>query len=78
MTSTELVEIKASKKTHECSWCGETIEQGDSYTRYRWFDGSDATTVKMHPECLEASKRLIEIERGQIEFSPGDHTRGDI
>jgi hypothetical protein len=41
-------------KSHLCSWCGQTIKAGESYKRYRWFNGGDAGTSKFHPECHEA------------------------
>ena len=46
--------IKRSRKPHLCDWCHQSIEVGESYKRYRWFDGGDAGTCKMHFECFEA------------------------
>lgn len=65
-----------ARKTHRCSWCDQRINSGETYHRYRWFDGSDASTVKMHPECHEASDRLSKQQGGYIEFEPGEYTRG--
>lgn len=68
--------IVASKKRHLCSWCDELIEVGDSYFRWRWYDGADASTVKLHPECFEAMNEMISLEGGSIEFTPGESPRG--
>jgi len=76
MHSTNVETIKSAKKNHGCSWCGHTISIGEPYRRYRWHEGSDASTVKMHPECLSASEELIAIEKQAIGFMPGDHPRG--
>lgn len=75
-TSTQLETIRHAKKSHVCSWCGEKIEVEEGYIRYLYYDGSDAGTVKEHPECHVAM--LIEIaEYGPIEFTPGEFERGD-
>lgn len=76
MPATEVVTIFSAKKSHECSWCSQAIKKGDTYKRYRWFDGCDASTVKMHPECLDASYKLISELNESIEFFPGDYPRG--
>lgn len=68
--------VKAAKKPHSCSWCAEHIDAGHPYKRYRWYDGGSANTVKMHPECYDASLELIALEGGEIEFMPGDSPRG--
>lgn len=76
MSSTTTIEtIKAAKKPHQCSWCGTKIHAGETYKKYRYFDGGDAGTVKMHAECLDAyySQDTWEQEEG---FSPGDNPRG--
>lgn len=74
-TQTETVFIKSARKKHGCSWCGEAIGLLESYCRYRWFCGSDATTVKLHEECLEALDEDV-AENGEIEFFPGENRRG--
>lgn len=68
-------DIKAAAKTHGCSWCGEHIVQGMPYTRWRCFDGGDAGTVKVHPECRDALFAEAEAEGGWLEFTPGDQER---
>ena len=75
-TMTDTTEIKAVRKSHECSWCAERIEKGESYKRYRYFDNGDAGTVKMHIECYEASAELVAEYNEPIEFRPGDYPRG--
>lgn len=76
MQSTEPVSISSAKKSHRCSWCDERIDTGTPYTRYRWFDGGDASTVKVHPECLGAMHEMSREYNDQIEFAPGDNPRG--
>lgn len=72
-TKTEF--IKSARKNHRCSWCGESIGLLESYLRYRWYDGSDATTVKLHEECMDALDKDV-AENGEVEFTPGDNRRG--
>ena len=75
--ATETETIVSAKKRHQCSWCAERIEIGETYLRYRWYNGSDASTVKMHPECISAMRELIKLEGGyEIEFGLGDNPRG--
>ena len=50
-SSTALAVIGSANKIHRCSWCGTKISVGESYARYRWFDGGESATVKLHPEC---------------------------
>lgn len=74
MTQTEPVTLTA-RKCHQCDWCGEGIEIGARYTRWRWFDVRDAYTVKMHPECREAFRRNCDIDFDGC-WVPGDYRRG--
>lgn len=54
MSAMSAVTEQKAKKLHSCSWCGERIDLGEIYKRYRYFNSSqDAGTVKMHPECYE-------------------------
>lgn len=50
---------QAARIQHRCDWCGETIEPGEVYKRWRCF-GDSVCTVKAHPECLDAAKRTPE------------------
>lgn len=69
--------ILVANKVHQCSWCAERIMPGETYKRYRWYDGGDANTVKLHEECSDACDRAIEQNSPHyIEFSPGDFPRG--
>ena len=70
--------VKRSRKRRWCDWCGEAIEIGQPYESYRWADGGDAGTVKMHPECLAAMDRAAKAEGGNIVWCPGDFRRGGI
>lgn len=49
--ATTPIELVA-RKPHLCSICGETIRPGTTYRRWRWFDAGDATTIKVHPDCI--------------------------
>jgi len=59
-----------ARQQHRCSWCGQKIEPGSLYHRWRWFDDGDASTVKMHDECLGAFERS-----GDNEFYLYDNER---
>jgi hypothetical protein len=72
-SSTGLEIVKSAKKIHRCSWCANKIEVGESYKKYRYFDGGDAGTVKLHPECYDAMKECDDLDD---QFSPGDNPRG--
>lgn len=74
--STELQQVKAARKPHRCSWCAERIEVGAPYKRYRYFDGGDAGTVKLHPECSDILDETVREEGGDYEFHAGDNPRG--
>lgn len=67
------VETYTARKNHRCSWCGETIQQGTTYKRYRWWHESEAGTYKMHPEC-EAD--LEAMRDNDYWFETGDNPRG--
>lgn len=51
---------KATRKTHQCSWCCETVALGDRYERVRARDGGDIYTTHTHVECVEAFRRSLE------------------
>ena len=46
-------ETLRARKPHVCMSCGQRIEVGETYKRWRTYDGGDAGTNKMHPECLQ-------------------------
>lgn len=66
---------QVAAKKHSCSWCAEAIGVGERYTRYRYFDGGDAGTVKMHPECYADMQEICRLEGGWLEWVPGDAER---
>jgi hypothetical protein len=68
------VETYTAKKEHRCSWCGQTIQTNTQYKKYRWWEGSEAGTCKMHPECYEAM--LDVVEGGIYFFEAGDNPKG--
>jgi hypothetical protein len=51
MYSTPSITAVARKK-HRCTYCGEYILPGDTYTRWNSVDDGWFTS-KMHPECLD-------------------------
>lgn len=65
-----------ARKAHTCSWCVQPIPAGSRYHRYRWVDGGDAGTEKMHPECFEAVGRAAAADGGSVEFTAGSYSRG--
>jgi hypothetical protein len=67
--------VKRSRKQRHCDWCAEKIEIGQPYESYRWADGSDGGTVRMHPECYAAMQEKCRVE-SDLEWSPGDFVRG--
>ena len=56
-------------KSHRCSWCSDRIDVGTVYRRYRFYDGVDAGTVKMHTECYDVMNVEAEEEGGWFEWS---------
>lgn len=69
-TMSETETLKAAK-AHRCTWCWQRIEPGELYRRYRWWNGGDAGTEKMHPECHDAMTDAAEEEGGWFEWVPG-------
>lgn len=67
---TETTTQKA-KKPHHCTWCWQLIEPGEEYMRYRHFDGGDAGTVKLHPECHDVMQEEAAEWGGDFEWIPG-------
>jgi predicted RNA-binding Zn-ribbon protein involved in translation (DUF1610 family) len=68
---TEAETLKA-RKPHVCMSCGQRIEAGETYKRWRCYDGGDAGTNKMHPECLAMHQA---DEDGTWEYSPFSYER---
>lgn len=75
MYCTEL-ERPIARRMHVCMSCGEQINPGEEYRRWRCYDGGDAGTVKMHPECHDMHVSDAEgLGVGPWEFSPFSHER---
>jgi hypothetical protein len=72
---TDTEHIQSSRKPHICDWCGQRINVGEPYARWRWFINGDAGTGRAHPECREALDEAAKEEGGFYEFSPGDNER---
>jgi predicted RNA-binding Zn-ribbon protein involved in translation (DUF1610 family) len=68
------IEVFKARKVHICLSCGERIEVGQEYKRWRCYDGGDAGTVKMHPECHKAHSD--NAAGAQWEFTPYSYPRG--
>ena len=67
-------ETRKSRKARRCDSCGEAIDVGGLYRRWRCFDARDAETVQMHPECHDA--HLAAADGEDYEFSRHGHARG--
>ena len=77
MTATTALEtIKAARKPHVCEWCAERIDAGSTYQRYRYFNGREAATVRLHPECNLALEETVRDEGYDYEFMRGENPRG--
>jgi len=68
MATTSEVESHVAAKLHRCDWCHQNVLKGELYKRYRWWDGYDAATVKLHPECYKAMHEAASKAGGLIEF----------
>ena len=75
MHHTETETLKA-RKPHRCMSCGEPIAAGETYKRWRTYDGGDAGTNKMHPECLAMHQAdSARFSEPQWEYSLYNHER---
>ena len=74
MKCTKSKYIKAARLSHRCSWCGQPIDIGQPYIRWRYF-GDEPTTCKVHPECHEVIMEDA-YEWGNEEWTLYDHPRG--
>ena len=65
-----------ARKIHRCMSCGEVVNVGEQYLRWRCYDNGDVGTVKMHPECLAMHCAQAEgMGGGFWEFLPFENER---
>lgn len=69
------VETPIAAKPHVCSWCGERIDTGQKYRRYRVWNGPDTGTMKLHPECYAAVQEEAIQAGGWLEWPIGSAER---
>lgn len=76
MTYCTEAEEHTARKKHVCSSCGELVQPGERYRRWRCYDCGDVGTVKMHPECHDMhTEEARELGGGAWEFTPHSHER---
>jgi hypothetical protein len=68
-------QIKAAKKPHRCTWCGELIKKGEPYEKQVGTHDGDFYTNKIHPECVEGMND-VDWRDYDYEFEPCSHLRG--
>lgn len=72
-------ESLTARKPHVCQSCGEAVNLGEQYKRWRCYDAGDVGTVKMHPECYEMHCSEAEgLGEGSWEFTPFSHERPNV
>jgi hypothetical protein len=60
------VQTRKARKPHQCTWCSEQIEPGETY--FHWHSVDDGYySNKMHPECKEACNSEC-LEFGEDEY----------
>ena len=70
------IETPKARKAHRCMSCGEVIAAGETYKRWRCYDGGDASTNKMHPECLALHQDdSLRFGDNEWEYSMYSHER---
>lgn len=65
-------QVLVARKAHQCTWCSQTINPGDTYQRWVTFDDA-AFTSKMHPECVPACQEECRHYGG--EYTPYENER---
>jgi predicted RNA-binding Zn-ribbon protein involved in translation (DUF1610 family) len=70
------VETLTARKPHRCTSCGEIINAGEQYLRWRSYDCGEAFTSKMHPECRAMHDDDAQhLGEGEWEYSAYSHDR---
>ena len=70
------VETLKARKIHLCHSCGQRIDPGSTYKRWRCYDGGDVGTNKMHPECYSMHEDdAARLGESKWEFSPFSYER---
>lgn len=66
--------VHRARKEHCCVWCGEGINQGETYKKQSGVFYGDFFSNKYHPECLSA---MGEAMRADVdgEFTPYENPR---
>ena len=72
MFCTEPKTVIAAKQ-HQCTWCGQLIEKGESHSTWKSVDDTWFTS-RMHPECEEALDEDVRLG-GETEYLPFDNDR---
>ena len=66
------IERRTARKSHRCTWCGESIHPGEIYER--WVSIEDSIfTNRMHPECSEECG--VECATNGGEYFPFENER---
>lgn len=66
-------ESRTARKPHRCTYCGEQINSGDTYTYQKGvYDGAWYES-KMHPECFEDC-----FDGGEGEYTPYSNERPKV
>jgi hypothetical protein len=66
-------ETLTARKPHICMSCGERINAGEKYKRWRCYYDGDAGTNKMHPECY--AMHCEDAKGGTWEYTPFSNGR---
>jgi hypothetical protein len=67
-----------ARGSHQCYWCGESIQAGSSYRQWTTFGDGPPYRTRVHLECERAWQRGLVVEREYYSelVGFGDHRRG--
>jgi hypothetical protein len=71
-------EIKRTRRTRQCDWCGEKINEGDPSVTHQGKHEGDFYHGRYHPECDEAIARWWKAYGRHDEFPEDQMNRGGI